>query len=293
MLPTIGSSTITRIQAERCLRSRDPASCRARRSGRTPTERSSRGRGRRPRRRWRGATACEQPNLPRSWHDDRHPHPPPPQSHDLRSRRVRPGDPAAPPRDDRLVRGEGAGADRRGGPKGRVVRRLHRVPRERARVRDPAHARARRRRRSGQALGHRPERRLQRDPGLLRTALLVRVAGHDPRAGADLADRTTTPPAGVPPSSSRKARSSRSASPSRTTAPTSTRPTWCSHPTATAASPPAAASTTSATETWPGWSRCSAGARTWRGRRGTCSSPRTARTPPTCCERTSSTARCT
>ena len=40
-----------------------------------------------------------------------------------------------------------------------------------------------------QALGHRAQRRLQRDPRLLRAALLVRVAGHDPRARPDLAER--------------------------------------------------------------------------------------------------------
>ena len=76
--------------------------------------------------------------------------------------------------------------------------RLHRVPRARARLRDPAHPRARRRRRPRQALGHAPQRGLQRDPRLLRAALLVRVAGHDPGPRADLAVATTPPPAPAP-----------------------------------------------------------------------------------------------
>ena len=54
-------------------------------------------------------------------------------------------------------------------------------------------------------------------------------------------------------------------------------------PTATAASAQAAASTTSATATWRGWSRSSADAPTSRARTATCSSPPTARTPPTTC----------
>ena len=95
---------------------------------------------------------------------------------------------------------------------------------------------ARRRRRPRQALGHRAQRGLQRDPRLLRAALLVRVAGHDPRARADLAERQRRRPRGAPRSCSRTARCSPSASPSATTAPTSTRPTWSSRPTARAAS---------------------------------------------------------
>ena len=54
-----------------------------------------------------------------------------------------------------------------------------------------------------------------------------------------------------------------------------------------------AASTTSATETWQAWSPYSDGARTWKGQMRTSSSPRTALTPRTSCERTWSTARCT
>ena len=45
------------------------------------------------------------------------------------------------------------------------------------------------RRRPRQALGHRPQRGLQRDPRLLRASVLVRVAGHDPRPRPDLAER--------------------------------------------------------------------------------------------------------
>ncbi len=84
---------------------------------------------------------------------------------------------------------EGQGAPDRGGPLRRLVRGLHRVPRARAGVRDAAHAGARRRRRPRQALGHRPQRDLQRDPRLLRASVLVRVAGHDPRPRTDLAER--------------------------------------------------------------------------------------------------------
>ena len=76
-----------------------------------------------------------------------------------------------------------------------------------------------------QALGHRAQRAVQRDPRVLRAALLVRVAGHHPRARPDLAERQRRPPAAAPRSCSRTARCSPSASPSATTAPTSTRPT--------------------------------------------------------------------
>ena len=51
------------------------------------------------------------------------------------------------------------------------------------------HPGRRRRRRRRQALGHRPHRRAQRDPRLLRPRLLVRLAGHRPRPRPGLAER--------------------------------------------------------------------------------------------------------
>ncbi len=74
-------------------------------------------------------------------------------------------------------------------PRPHLVRRLPRVHRARARLRDAADARVRGRRRRGQALGHRAHLRVQRDHRLLRARLLVHVAGHDPRPRADLAER--------------------------------------------------------------------------------------------------------
>ncbi len=58
-----------------------------------------------------------------------------------------------------------------------------------ARLRDPPDAGVRRGGRPGQALGHEPDLRLQRDHRLLRARLLVHVAGLHPRARADLAER--------------------------------------------------------------------------------------------------------
>ena len=74
-------------------------------------------------------------------------------------------------------------------PQPRLVCRLPRVRRQGAIVRQDGHAGARRQRRSRQAVGHQPDLGVQRDPGVLRTGLLVRLAGHHPRPGTDLAER--------------------------------------------------------------------------------------------------------
>ena len=134
---------------------------------------------------------------------------------------------------------------------------------------------------------------LQRDHGLLRSGVLVHVAGLDPRARPDLAERQHGGEAARGRGCSTTARSSPSACPSASTAPTSTRPTCCSPRQMTGASRRAAASTTSATATRPGWSRSSAGVPTSTAPTATSSSPPTASTPTTSWSRTSSTPRCT
>ena len=70
-----------------------------------------------------------------------------------------------------------------------LVRGLPRVRRARAGLRHPADPGARRGWRRGEALGHDADLRLQRDHRVLRARLLVHVAGLDPRARADLAER--------------------------------------------------------------------------------------------------------
>ena len=103
-------------------------------------------------------------------------------------------DPPAAARHRRLLRGaRQEGADRQL-HRPRLVRRLPGLRREGGPVRDVPDAGGRRRRRPGQTLGHRAQRRAQRDPRLLRPRLLVHLAGHRPRPRAGLAERQRQPP---------------------------------------------------------------------------------------------------
>ena len=114
--------------------------------------------------------------------------------HTLRPGAPRRRDPPAAARHRRLLReARQEGADRQL-QRPRLVRRLPRLRREGGPVRDVPDPGGRRRRRPGQALGHRAQRRAQRDPRLLRPRLLVHLAGHRPRPRPGLAERQRRPP---------------------------------------------------------------------------------------------------